>query len=103
MRAPALFLLYMGIYDYLQIVGGVLLVIAFLPQILKMIRTRSVDDMSLSTFVMNFVAVGFMEIYAWNLWRTHDQPAFLITNTLGWIVAGTLLGLILRYRRNSTL
>lgn len=88
----------MGFYDYLQIVGGILLVIAFLPQIIKMIRTKSVEDMSLATFTMNFIAVGFMEVYAWNLWVTHDQPAFLITNSLGWVVAATLLVLILRYR-----
>lgn len=92
----------MNIFDLIQITGGILLVIAFMPQILKMIRTKSVGDMSLTTFILNFIAVGFMEVYAWHLLKTTGQMAFLITNTLGWMVAATLLILVLRFRKHGT-
>jgi MtN3 and saliva related transmembrane protein len=74
---------------------------AFLPQVVKTIKTKSVGDMSLPMFAINFTAASLAEVYAFHLWKEQDEPAFLITNTMVLIGAGTLLFLLLRYRKRK--
>jgi MtN3 and saliva related transmembrane protein len=86
-------------YDILQLISGCLAVGAFIPQIVKTIKTRSVGDISAPMFMMNVSAAILAEFYAWNLWRERGEPAFLITNTMVLLGAATLLFLLLRYRK----
>jgi MtN3 and saliva related transmembrane protein len=89
------------IYDILQIISGILAISAFMPQIVKTIKTKSVGDMSLPMFSINFTAACLAEIYAFHLWKEQDEPAFLITNSMVMIGAGTMLFLLLRYRKRD--
>jgi MtN3 and saliva related transmembrane protein len=89
------------IYDILQIISGILAISAFIPQIVKTVKSKSVGDMSLPMFATNFTAACLAEVYAFNLWREQNEPAFLITNSMVMIGAGTLLFLLLRYRKRD--
>ena len=91
----------MNIYDILQLASGFLAVGAFLPQIVKTVKTKSVRDINPWMFAMNVTAATLAEFYAYNLWKEQDEPAFLITNTMVWIGAATLLVLVLRYRKRE--
>jgi MtN3 and saliva related transmembrane protein len=89
------------IYDILQLASGVLAVSAFIPQIVKTIRTKSVGDISPPMFALNVIAAILAEFYAFNLWKEQNEPAFLITNSMILLGSGTLLFLLLRYRKRK--
>jgi len=91
----------LNLYDILQITSGFLAVGAFVPQIIKTIKTKSVGDISAPMFMMNVSAAILAEFYAYNLWREQQEPAFLITNTMVLLGAGTLLFLLLRYGKRD--
>jgi MtN3 and saliva related transmembrane protein len=91
----------MTIFDIIQIISGILAISAFIPQIVKTIKTKSVGDMSLPMFITNFTAACLAEIYGFHLWKEQDEPAFLITNSMVMLGAGTILFLLLRYRKRD--
>jgi len=67
----------------LQIVGGCIMILGYVPQVRQIVRTRSVRDLNIKLFIMLSVGLVFMEVYAIGL-VVHDHAggAFLITNTL---------------------
>jgi MtN3 and saliva related transmembrane protein len=67
----------------LQIVGGCIMIVGYVPQVRQIVRTRSVRDLNIKLFIMLSVGLVFMEVYAVGL-VVHDNAggAFLITNTL---------------------
>ena len=54
-------------YDIIQIVGGIIISVGYLPQIIQILKTRSVQDLNLNTYAMIFLGICLMEIYAINL------------------------------------
>jgi MtN3 and saliva related transmembrane protein len=92
---------FLTIYDILQLVSGVLAVSAFIPQIVKTLKTKSVGDISPPMFALNVIAATLAEFYALNLWKEQDEPAFLITNSMILLGSSTLLFLLLRYRKRK--
>jgi MtN3 and saliva related transmembrane protein len=91
----------MNIFDLIQLVGGIILSIGYVPQITKVIRTKSARDLSLSMFGMVLTGLLCMEVYAINLVTSNVGWAFLITNSLAVLLCAPLVVLILMYGKSK--
>jgi MtN3 and saliva related transmembrane protein len=66
---------------------------AFLPQVVRAWRTRSTHDISLSMFLLTVFGLLLWFIYGLVL---NDWP-LIVTDAVSLILAGTVVGLKLRY------
>jgi len=89
------------IFSIMQLVGGIILALGWVPQIAQIVRTKSVADLSLKSYLLIALGIGLMEAYAISLAVTGVGIAFLITNTISLAVVLVVVGLILRYRGRS--
>jgi len=89
------------IFDTLQFVGGLILSFGYIPQIVQIIKTKSVNDLNLKTFMSIFIGVFFMEIYAINLVVTGAGHMFLVTNSMALVLSGIMCILILMFRKKN--
>lgn len=51
----------------LQLIGGAILALGYIPQIIQIIRTKSVSDLSLRSYLLMVVGISLMEAYAISL------------------------------------
>ncbi len=87
-------------FSMLQLIGGVILSIGYIPQIIKMIRTRSVDDFSKMYLGSIFFGIVLMEMYAVYMYLVIDvaeMQSFFITNTASTILSGTEFILLMMF------
>ncbi|AIQ42630.1 PQ-loop domain-containing transporter [Paenibacillus sp. FSL R7-0297] len=89
------------LFTVMQLIGGIILSVGWVPQILQIIKTRSVTDLSLKSYLLMLLGIALMEAYAVNLAAHGVGLAFLITNTLSLAVVTTVVLLIIRYRASS--
>lgn len=89
------------LFTVMQLIGGIILSVGWIPQILQIIKTRSVADLSLKSYLLMLLGIALMEAYAVNLAAQGVGLAFLITNTLSLAVVSTVALLIIRYRAGS--
>ena len=75
-------------------VAAFLTTIAFLPQLIRIFKTRSADDVSLTMIVIFIVGLTFWIIYAW---ETKAIPV-LIANIVTLILNCSILTLKLSYK-----
>ncbi|MGG3644623.1 PQ-loop repeat-containing protein [Bacillus wiedmannii] len=86
----------LALFNLLQFIGGVILSVGYIPQIIKIIKTKSVRDFSLIYLTGIFTGILFMEAYAIYMYFVmHTAGAFMITNTIAMILSGTELALVL--------
>ncbi len=90
-----------NIYDILQLIGGLVLAVGYVPQLIQIAQTKSVEDLNLNTFLSIFIGIGLMEIYSFNLVKHGSGTAFLITNSLSLFIAGLMCVLILKYKNKN--
>lgn len=84
--------------NMLQLVGGAILAVGYIPQIIKMVKTRSVDDFSKVYLGAIFFGILLMEVYAVYMYFVMGTAgAFFITNTASTILSGTEFYLLLKY------
>lgn len=87
-------------FDSLQLFGGILLTFGYLPQIRKILRTKNVESFDLAGFSIIALGIGCMEAYACYQWFVRKSAgAFMITNTISFLIALLLVGLILYFRK----
>lgn len=86
-------------FDILQLLGGIILSVGYIPQIIKLIKTKSAADFNIKTFVMVWIGIFFMEIYAVDLALGGNGLMYLVTNTMSLLVQSILVVLILKYRK----
>ena len=86
-------------FDALQLAGGIILSVGYIPQIIKLVKTKSSRDFNLKTFWMVLLGITFMEVYAVNLTMNGSGVMFLVTNTMSLIIQIVLVTLIYKYRR----
>ena len=86
-------------FDFLQLLGGIILSVGYIPQIIKLIKTKSAADFNIKTFVMVWNGIFFMEIYAVDLALGGNGLMYLVTNTMSLLVQSILVVLILKYRK----
>jgi len=69
-------------YDILQLTGGLILGLGYIPQIMQLIRTKSTADLNLKTYLLLLIGISLMETYAVHLVLQGSGHMFLVTNTL---------------------
>ncbi|MDQ0194198.1 PQ-loop domain-containing transporter [Paenibacillus wynnii] len=89
------------VFELLQLIGGFILASGWVPQILKIVKTKSVTDLSAKSFWLVFIGIAFMEIYAVNLVVQGVGIAFLITNTLSLLLIGLILTFIYLFKNKN--
>jgi len=80
----------------LGIIAGVFTTIAVLPQVFKVIKTKSAEDISMWMFVCLLIGVGSWTLYGI---AKEDWP-IIITNGLSFIFNGTMVYVKLKYSKN---
>jgi MtN3 and saliva related transmembrane protein len=85
------------LFSAIQLLGGVILSSGYVPQIVKVIRTKSAKDLSLTMFIMVLAGCLCYEAYCLYLLSLGTGHAFLITNTFSVIVSSIMVILILKY------
>lgn len=91
----------MNLFDVLQLLGGLILAIGYIPQIHQLIKTKSSRDINLKTYIMMSLGVGLMEVYAVNLVVNGSGLMFLITNTISLACAVVVMILVIIYKDNK--
>jgi MtN3 and saliva related transmembrane protein len=84
---------FMKTVTVLGFVAAFLTTVAFLPQVLHTIRTRSTHDISLKTYVMYSTGLFLWALYGWFI---GDLP-LIISNVITFGLAATILSLKLRH------
>ncbi len=88
----------MTFIDFLQLIGGLILALGYIPQIRQLLRTKSCDDLNLKTYLYLTLGIGLMEIYAVDLHKSGCGYMFLVTNTLSLALVALISTLIIKYR-----
>jgi MtN3 and saliva related transmembrane protein len=86
------------IFSLLQLFGGILLSLCWIPQIRQILRTKSVKNLNLTTFLLVLLGEICMETYATKLLLLGEWE-FFATNTIAMMVELYIVILILYYRR----
>lgn len=91
----------MNVFDALQLCGGLILAVGYIPQILQIIRTKSCADLNLKTYVAMSIGIGLMEIYAVHLAMNGTGQMFLATNSISLGLVLLICTLIVAIRRRK--
>lgn len=90
-------MLYFLTMDYLLLLGliaATLTTVAFVPQLIKVIKTRSTHDISLAMYIVVCTGVLLWLIYGLIL---KDTP-LIVANAVTFVLAGTILILKIRLK-----
>ena len=88
----------MTFYDFLQLIGGIILALGYIPQICQLLRTKSCGDLNLKTYLYLCLGIGMMEIYAIDLHKNGNGHMFLVTNSISFALVALISFLIIKYR-----
>jgi MtN3 and saliva related transmembrane protein len=88
----------MDFYQILALVGGAMIIFTTFPQLIKIIKTKKVDDLSLNMFLILIIAESIWLYYGLHI---NDLP-LILTNGLSMVVVATNIGLIFKYRTAPT-
>lgn len=87
--------------NLLQMLGGIILSVGYIPQIRQIIKTRDVSGLNFNYTLMVFIGCFCMEVYAiYNLMQG-VAGMFFITNTLSTALAGTMFALKLIFSKRE--
>lgn len=88
------------LFNFLQLTGGIILTIGYLPQLSKILKTKNVESFSLWSLSLVAFGIFLMELYAIHLvYTTSEGLSFLITNTLSFLCAISIVILVLKYKK----
>lgn len=85
-----------------QIIGGVIMSVGYIPQIARILRTKSSEGLSFKPFGMIFAGIVLYEIYAVSLVVSDGSGhMYLITNSVSMILSGTMCLLIKMFENGN--
>lgn len=87
--------------NLLQLIGGIILSIGYIPQIKKIIKSKSVKDFDGKYLFSLLLGVGLMEIYAVYSAIHGVAIMFLVTNTIAFICAAIMYALYLTFKNKK--
>lgn len=84
-----------NIFGIFQLIGGIILSIGYIPQIVQIFRTKSSEGLNFKSFGMIFAGIWLYEIYAISLVVINDSGhMYLITNSISMLLSGSMCLLI---------
>lgn len=87
-------------FAVLQLIGGVILSFGWIPQIVQIVKTKSVKDLNKKTFWLLLAGISLMEVYAVSLAVEGVGYAFLITNSMSLVLILIIIGLMFKYKKS---
>ena len=84
----------MNLTSIIGLLAGLLTTGAFLPQIIKTIRTKDTQSISLAMYIVYVIGVLVWFVYGIML----GEIAIIITNTFSFILGATMLGMKIFYK-----
>ena len=84
-------------FEYLGVSGGVILVSSYIPQILKMVRTKSADDISIPFIGLIGIGAFCLALYAYHI----EDLLFFVLNIISSLIALVVLVLAYYYQNKS--
>lgn len=86
------------IFALSQFIGGIILSFGWIPQIIQIVKSKSAKDLNRKTFLLLFLGISLMEIYAVHLALDGVGLAFLVTNSMSLVLISIILVLIVRFK-----
>lgn len=83
----------MDVFDIAQICGAIILSMGYMPQIVQIIKTKSVKDINGNTLLMTFVGIVLFQMYAVHLMLEGKGTLLAGTNSLSLLLSGTMVAL----------
>ncbi len=83
-----------NLFGLFQLIGGVILSIGYIPQIVQIVRTKTSKGLNFKSFGMVLTGILLYEIYAIALAVEGSGQMYLITNTVSLLLVGTVCILI---------
>lgn len=84
-----------NIFGIFQLIGGIILSVGYIPQIVQIFRTKSSEGLNFKSFGMIFAGIALYEIYAISLVVINDNGhMYLITNSISMLLSGSMCLLI---------
>lgn len=85
--------------EFLPILATIFLTICYVPQIVKIHRTKDVSSQSLSFWVLLSIALGLLLTNAFMIFMAFGTYGYLITEIINLGLALTVLSQVIRYRK----
>lgn len=71
----------------MQVMGGLIIVMGYLPQIFQLLRTRSAEDLNMKSYLLVTMGVACVEVYAINMVVVIKAGRlFLLSNTISLVL-----------------
>lgn len=84
----------MDFVSFIGLLAGILTTLAFIPQVIKVVQTKSTNDISLAMF-----AIFILGVFCWIVYGVLlKTPPLIISNSLVLVMALIILGYKLRYK-----
>lgn len=91
-----------NIFGIFQLIGGVIMSVGYIPQIVQMFRTKSSEGLNFKSFGMIFAGIALYEIYAVSLVVIDGNGhMYLITNSISTFLSGLMCLLIKVYEKRK--
>jgi uncharacterized protein with PQ loop repeat len=87
--------------NLLPTIAGVLLGICYIPQIIRTIKTKNVEGISLSFWIILNFALTFLVINAYVVWKVSGAWGYLVTEIFNEGLAFVMLILVFKYRKKN--
>lgn len=82
-----------------QLIGGAILSVGVIPQIVQVVRTKKANDLNHVSILTVLAGISLMEIYAIGLLLQNVGTAFFITNTVSLLLQLALAVVVLKYKK----
>lgn len=87
------------IVNICQLIGGLVIGLSYLPQIIQILKTKSVQDLNLTSYVTLGIGLGLTELYALYLLIAQGLGMYLLTNSIGLITIIIMIILVIKYKK----
>lgn len=91
----------MKLAEIMQLIGGFILAFGYIPQITRIVKKRSAKDFHFGSFLLMFIGIGLMEVYAASLALNGTGIMFFITNSFSLLLVGVMCVLIVKYGKDK--
>lgn len=87
--------------NLLPTIAGVILGICYIPQIIKTYKTKNVDNISLSFWIILNIALSLLVVNALAIFITTGVWGYLVTEIFNELLAFVMLVLVAKYRKKK--
>lgn len=84
-------------------VAGIVLVIAYLPQLVQTLKTKDVSALNTKFCILLSIAVGLLFVNSIYVFVNYGDWGYMLTEAANFGLAVTMLILVLKFRRNPDL